>query len=788
MDWPAAMRHAGRVGLTWNASVPGRYTGEMDYHLTGRVSDGTVDAAGRSTLELSQARELTAGLRFDRLRWTGPDVTVVLDELTAEVTADQNAAEVTDLHLPGEADLRGAGRFSFVDRTWRAEVSGTDLPVASLDLPPLRFSAAAEGAMDHVHLRNLVVEDDHHRATLSGTWRPDRPQPIDASLHLARQQRWRVEKGGINFALSTAEFTGTVVGSVQPVELEIAGLAGLRELQLGQHQREQVEIPIAGRITDQRVTVAGEPVTLLDGQWRLSAFWQRADRTLTATLQMDKVALARADDVTGTALELGGELSGRLDVELPAMDPQKLTLAGAWRIVEPRWGDFHGDEMTGRMQLVERGLELEAVRITQGGGGAEANALIDVIDRNVAAAFKLRGWPIQMARAGVGAELAGSGDLRIDVDTMAIVGPVDLTAEVTLDEQPLGAVKLVGAMNGRRVELNEVTGNLLDGRVSGEGVIDLDRPAASDVRIEVASLDVPDLDRLWPPLRDTRGRVDATFTLQHTDDPRAPSPMEGRLRLRAEGATYRGLTLREASATAYLVPTDDPEQAGGRWIDRLLLRESTWRFDEGEVELWGRVTRREQGWYYYAQSTLNRVDIAAVARGFAPQREDAPKGMLSGSLMITGPLSDISRRHGSADLTVTEADLANEGLIAGIYNLFNAKLDANPTGVGRATIRLDGSRVIVREARYRNRGLELELAGQLDDLRRGRESPVAGYAIAVSEVLPKVPLLEQVGDAFTAVQRQTNAVRFSGTWGEPDVSWTPKEKAAAVLRELATGQ
>jgi hypothetical protein len=76
------------------------------------------------------------------------------------------------------------------------------------------------------------------------------------------------------------------------------------------------------------------------------------------------------------------------------------------------------------------------------------------------------------------------------------------------------------------------------------------------------------------------------------------------------------------------------------------------------------------------------------------------------------------------------------------------------------------------------------MGGRMSDVSQGRRSPIAGYAVLVSDILPDVLLLADIGDSLGAVQRNINAVQFTGTWAVPEVAWLPLSKVRSTARTL----
>ena len=800
---PAQARHTGRATVQLEPAGPDRYAGSATWHVEGRAYGGELNTDGSAELTLLAPTDdrpfaITAAAGFEQLAWDGEKAAVGLAGLTADARIDADAIVVERLSLPA-ADggatpaLAGSGRFSFADRTWQVELRGGRLPIeaaALADLPPFDFAVDAGGTRDRIDIQTLRVENEVAVVTITGDWSADRPTPVDVTVDATYTGELAFEGAGLTFRTDELGLNAAVTGTLFPMALHVDGPLVARRLHLGQMPREQLRIAIDATVRDDAVTLEGEPFQLLGGTWTAQARWDRATNDASAGLTMQSVDLARLDELTGTALELRGMLGGALEITLPQLDRDKLELAGRWEVHGPAWRGMTVDQASGKLRMLEKDLRLDAVEFKRGQGLAACAIRINLPADRIQLRFEVDDWPVEYPSADLAGRISGEGILDVNPAENRFVGPVDLQTTWRRGEVDVATLKLDGRLLGRRAELKTVTGHLLGGRISGSGTADFDRPATSELHIAARGVSLARVAEIWPNLSETSGLLEVTFDLAEADDPRAPGPMKGVLTVNSAPdapVKYRGMQFEQGSASMYLVPASAQASEAGRWVDRLLLQRSTWELAQGSLGFWGRVTWRPQGWFYYANVELDKLDMAAVIAAAAPERQNPPRGKLSGTVMLTGPVGRIERRYGKADLRITEADLANEGVIAGIYGLLNFDLDDDPTGTGKATLRLEGDRATISNAVYQNRGVTFRLGGQLGNISAGRATPVAGYAMVISNVMPDVPLLEQVGEAVGAVQSFTNAVRFTGTWAEPNVKWVPLEQAASTVEGVVPG-
>ncbi len=220
---------------------------------------------------------------------------------------------------------------------------------------------------------------------------------------------------------------------------------------------------------------------------------------------------------------------------------------------------------------------------------------------------------------------------------------------------------------------------------------------------------------------------------------------------------------------------------------RFVMPGSHWWIADGELDLWGRASRPAEAWRIYANAQLKHVPMQLLlALGGA--EASAPVGRLDGEVRLTLPLGQLERLYGEVRLKLSESDLANTGLFAAIYNVFNVRLGpAEPTGRGELTARLEGSLFHVRAMRYTNRGTDLQLGGWVEDIRLGGDSPVRAYAMGATRPLPNLPLLAEFNDILGVLGQGVTAMSISGSLAQPKVEPMSLKQARTTVSQLIHG-
>jgi hypothetical protein len=113
-----------------------------------------------------------------------------------------------------------------------------------------------------------------------------------------------------------------------------------------------------------------------------------------------------------------------------------------------------------------------------------------------------------------------------------------------------------------------------------------------------------------------------------------------------------------------------------------------------------------------------------------------------------------------------------------------------PTGRGRASARLEGTRLEIPRIRYFNRGVDLWASATVLDLFKGVDSPIEGTAAGSARPLRdlKLPFMADVDAIMQSLQRSMATVQIGGTISAPKTDVVPFTSAGDSFRRFMVGE
>jgi len=235
--------------------------------------------------------------------------------------------------------------------------------------------------------------------------------------------------------------------------------------------------------------------------------------------------------------------------------------------------------------------------------------------------------------------------VRSPVFVLEPSGRYRATADMTLGGGALGSVALGASrtkveVTNNRVALNELTADVMDGRIDGQAIIGLDDRTASTLKGDFSGLDLAKLlslriGRIIPLDGQTKGKVDLAFT--------------GTNLRNASGTIDADITASAGNADRGLIPISGPVRAtavnGLFNIDQAELRSA-----KSTVSATGRFDLRDENsdlTLALRSDDANEIDRIMRGLGLAPeleQRLDSMQVQLAGKLTfdgkVTGNLDD----------------------------------------------------------------------------------------------------------------------------------------------------
>jgi uncharacterized protein YndB with AHSA1/START domain len=146
---------------------------------------------------------------------------------------------------------------------------------------------------------------------------------------------------------------------------------------------------------------------------------------------------------------------------------------------------------------------------------------------------------------------------------------------------------------------------------------------------------------------------------------------------------------------------------------------------------------------------------------------------------------------GEADVHLTRSDLANNAIVGGIYDAMRLHIGRDqPTGAGRAQLRLEQGVLNLTNFYYNNRGVELRASGRALDIFRAGDSPIEGYAVGSARPLRelKLPFFAEADDILNALQKSVTTFHVTGLLAKPNLQSAGFSEITHDLRGFILGE
>jgi len=791
--------YAGAVTGSWMATLPGEDSKsqgtcqialrsppsgrkEAEVKLTAKVEtavgDGNVTATILGTGRTWQDSDWE--LAAQEFVWDDDEKQLDMSGAGARVELNWPNVQLTALHLPNAQQVRASAQLSAVTGQWSAQVDAEGLRHEPWEGKPLDVHFAGTGDRDKVVISELGVTQGERTVTAQGElslpgrsirtahvsaeWPADVANPAPEATP-KQPGRWHCE--------------ADITGRVHPVDLKVKGVLAGTNIPLGKQVVRQVDIPIQADVDAERVAIATEPFTLLDGQWRISGRHEWSNTLTQLSLVLDGLSLKSAADMAGLPLACQGQVKAELQLAAPGFRLQKAVAFGGWSAAAIEIAPLRAEVARGKIRIADGLVRFDEIRLEQGQGQAEGHMQFR-LDRPglLSVSFKTKAWPVQWEDRALEARLDGTAEAQLDVVAKTLNGAGQLSGNVVWKDRELGHMTLVTSVRERTLTVQELKAETLGGTIEGAAQIPLDQWTNGTGQLRWQGIEPNALEPWWPPASRVRGHVSGSLTAaQAKDERRPPEPM--RLDLRAEMVDGRVGTseLRDARVVAYLGPR------------RLLIDQANVQLLGGRIEGRARVSPHVGKLYTTVVMDVNDIDLNQLVHVIGPEA-----GQIAGRLAGKGNLlfsSDLSSFSGQADLALSQSELANNSVVRTLYDTMSLNLGGSePKGTGQMRIQLDGVRTLIPSFVYFNRGVEIRGAGQIENFRLGSASPVDGYAFGSTRVLKGIALpgVKELDRLMSSLQSGVASVEIDGTLAEPKVALVPLPTLSGPLRRLLWAQ
>jgi hypothetical protein len=757
MTLPGQIRHSGEI----QASIDTPWAGQPQIKTT-LHSQGTF-AKGDWNTHLNL---LGTGPSWNAVNWTItiPDLLVrepgrqlQLNDLLAHLTNRDNTLTLDDLRVARTDHLRGGGAVNFNTHNWWLW-----LDTRELELPgfrkPVFISFNVSGNQERVDLTQFYYRSGKFEASATGAYIFALPKPLDLYLDL-----WRIP---VAYANEPQRHIGGMLngkiranGTLWPRSMDLSGNLFGNDVIIGRRKLGDVSIQLAGLIDEEKAFIESRELKLFEGNWALAASYNFEKDLTHLDIAVKDLSLLQADSFIAPPPKITGNIAAQLHLDLPHQDTAVMTGRGDLAVTGLEKGNFKAEQITSKLAIESNSLFFDNINLHQGAGVANGSLKLNIRQPSVLSIdLTSQNWPLDLP-SNVSLQLSGNTKIELDVKNKSANGPLNLNSTLALKRKAVGTLAVNSNLTGQVAELKSITGNLFDGTLFGAGVFRWDDMLKSTGKIELQNIDSASLAQMWPNLAGIHGTLSGTIEAQPAVNPEVNEPLEISISLRPDNAWYRVMSVGSADGRLFI------------GHERLVLESSYFRLAHGEVRLWGRLVKHENEFFSHAQMEFKEVSLNELTQSMTPGA--APmSGALDGQLTLFGPLKNAQLLTGEADVHLTRSDLANNGIVGGIYDAMRLHIGHDePNGAGRAQFRLEQGVLNLTNFYYNNRGVELRASGRALDIFHGGQSPIEGYAVGSARPLRemKLPFFAEADDILNALQKSVTTFRVGGTLGHPQL-------------------
>lgn len=790
----------GDFSVDWAGTLPGRgghFNGTSEIAIKSPPS-GRKEVALKATLTThSQLGELYFGTEIQgaggrwreslwetavsELNWTSQKGTVDLGNATAKIAVDWPQVQLMSLTLPNAREVNAAAELNAETLRWSVRIdakgfkglgdtdSGLDIRLdgsGDRDEAVIAELGVTKGDRVAVAKGKLAVSSGEIReAHVSANW-PDRRSAAVRSKPGGEPGRWGCEVD--------------VEGKARPVDLRFDGTMVGRNIRLGRRNVPQLDVPLRGTASAERVEISTEPFDLLGGRWQLSGRHELSNPMTQLGLTIEDLSLQAAAEMAGSPLRCRGQAKARLQLAVPDFTIDKTLAYGSWDVEGLSIPPFEARQGHGKLRISGGTARFDEIQLEQGQGEALGSMQFRLDQpQRLSITFKTTDWPLEWEPQAAKVLVDSDANVTVDIQAKSLNGQAQVAGRLLLDNENLGRLSASARLRERILDLHELNGEILGGPVQGSAQIPLDQWVNSLGQLRWQGIEPNQLTPWWPRAAGFAGTLSGTLTVGQKDaDLRALEPMRLELRAEMPNGHFGRASLEDCHVIAYL----------GR--DRLLIDKVDIHAMRGLISGWARVTPHEDRFYLTNVIDFNDIDMDHVSQVVGPNQSAKVAGLLSGRTTILTS-SDWRHLSGQADLHISKSDLANTPVLRTLYNTLSLKLgQTEPEGTGRVKLQFDGQRIRIPSFVYFNRGVEVRGAGEIKDFTRGGQSAVQGYAVGSTRVLKEVrlPGVKELDRLMASMQTGVASVTIDGTLEDAQVAVVPLPVVSGPLRRLLWSQ
>ena len=790
----------GELSGSWKASLegqPSRYYGTFQGALKsprfGQKETGlsvTVEADSRyGTLSLLAKVEGT-GADWRRSEWTVSAPTFLwsrgerqmdMTGATAELALDWPVVHLTSLHTPNAKRTSAEGQFDVNTRRWSARLEADALDLEAWGRKDINLLLTGEGDDLTARISELRIEESGRVIAAKG----------DLSYHERKLQDVHVSAdwpaGTVDPKNPQAEqqighwhLEADVAGQVQPLSIEATGQLTGQNIALGKQAVGRVEIPVRAKADPEDVEVSTEPFDLLGGQWQLSGQYVRTAEVVQVNVAADRLSLEAAAGMAGLPLTSRGQADAQILLAIPNFDVQKAIATGKWNAQNVVIPPLEAEHAHGKLRIAGGLVRLDETVLEQGDGRAEASMEFRLDDpRILSVQLKTSQWPVRLESGLLALYADGEADLGVNIVEKTATGRAQVSGKLLWQDQDLARIRVLATVEGQTLNMQEIHAETLDGSIAGQARVPLNRWTDSVARLDCQGVQPRLLAQWLPPFERFEGIVSGSLAVERIEAKhRPPEPM--RLTLDADIANGR-----YGSADIDLCHV-----IGHLGKDRLLIDEASFQVAGGQVNARARASNHVNQQFASLVTDFNDLDLNQLVHAIDPNAGEYV-GLLSGRATVLSSAGQGVSLGGQAELLLTESDLVSSKVVRALHGTLNLKFgEQQPTGTGKAKIRLEGPSVIIPSFTYFNRGVEILAAGRIENVNLGVDSPVDGYAVGSTRMLKgiKLPGMTALDRGMASFLKGAASVRIGGTLDDVDVKVVPVPSVLGSVGRLLRAQ
>jgi hypothetical protein len=732
------------------------------------------------------------------------------------------------LPIPGESGGTGpaVGVPTRKENAATRPSQGSTVAQARQNAASLAIVLNSWGDPRHLEIGQLLVKGAEFEMNTSGVYVYDRPSPLDINVkvkHIPPRVVERDKPPVYGYLSGEASVRGTVF---QPRNLEIEGKLLGEGVTAYNRSIGDLNVKITGHADNDKAVLKSDQLELLKGRWSFDAQYARQDNAVTANLRVADLDLKEVGDLlvpfnpndtrpvrrTKQDVDL---LSGRVTADwrfdLPHADKDRIKVDGTVKARDVRAPGFVADAVDARTVLENGTLTIGPIHLARAitrtvdgaekrlEGKADAAFSADLDDlTQVTASLNLASWPLEAGADGWIDISGGTQELVIDLSSdpdakqkylpgKSATGSIHFATSLALKGQTLGTTEIIGDFMGRMLDLRKFDIQTLDGNVTGNGIIELEKPLEARAFFSWENVNSKRLVELFPALRGLEGVYTGRLRVKPSVEPRALGPLAVGLELVPEGGRYNAIEIGKTTILAYAD------------LNRFVLNDpadlaSTMEIAGGQLKLWGRVS------YHELQKTRDAIssqllvdfkdlDLNQIVHAVHPKATDTP-GRLDGSMTIIGatrgprfrplapgePPPEFVEKFATAfvahgPVRLSGAKLGRLRVFSDLYDLMSLGQNVKQNnGVGSVEVRFENGNVELNNLRYFNRGTEVRAIFTIEQIWKGSKAPLYGSAIGSVRPLASLdlPFIAEIDRVIALLSADLASIGIDGTVEDPN--------------------